>query len=71
MDEQYRKLEVPYKELKNIKRNQTEMKSTTTEIKDTLEGINSKVIQGNESGSRKTEYWKSLKINGKKNSKKE
>ena len=41
MDEQSEKLEVSSKELENIKNNQTEMRTTITEIKNTLEGINS------------------------------
>ena len=43
MNAQSDNLEVFNKELENIKNNQTEMKITLTEIKNTLETINSKL----------------------------
>ena len=43
MDAQSEKLEVFNKEFKNIKNNQREMKDTITEMKNTLEGISSRL----------------------------
>ena len=42
MDEQSEKSEVFSKELENIKKNQTEVKNIIIEMKNTLQGINSR-----------------------------
>ena len=60
MDEQCERSDVSNKELGNIKNRQTQMKTTITEMKNTPEGINSRLIKKNGSASWKTEEWKSL-----------
>ena len=49
------------KDLEEIKSKQTMMNNTITEIKNTLEGINSRITEAEEwKVSWKTEWWKKL-----------
>ena len=54
------------KELETIKMNQTALNNTVTEIKNTLEGIKSRLDKKEEWMSElEAEYWKSHKLNRK------
>ena len=48
------------KELEDLKKKQTQMNNMITEMKNTLEGINSRINEAEEQMSWKTEWWKSL-----------
>ena len=55
------------KELEDLKNKQMEMNNTVTEVKNTLEKINSRINEAEEQVSWKTEWWKSLPWNRIKN----
>ena len=64
MDAQSKKLqEVFSKELENAKSNQIELNNIITEMKNTLEGINSGINEAAEWISELEEWWKSLPWN--------
>ena len=46
------------KDLEELKNKHTETKDTITEIKNTLEGINSRISEADESVSWKIKWWK-------------